>query len=183
MKQVIIIHGSPDEEEYHGSEWPSPSNGFWIPWIQKELSRKDILSQALEFPKPYNPTYLDWVNVFEQLKINNETILIGHSSGAGFLLRYFSEHTDVMPNKIILVGPWIDPEKDFGNFLEFKIDQNLTNKTEVHSFMSSDDEEQLSSFKIIEEELPNAVYHKFTNRGHFTRGNEIFPELLEIILK
>ena len=110
MNQVILIHGMPDKEEYYDPNTESSSNRQWLPWAQKELSKKDILTQALEMPHPYNPVYEDHCEVFEQMKISSETILVGHSCGAGFLLRYFSEHPELYPKKIILAAPWIDPE-------------------------------------------------------------------------
>lgn len=37
MHTAIIIHGRPDEEEYFDDKFDSPSNSFWIPWIQHKL--------------------------------------------------------------------------------------------------------------------------------------------------
>lgn len=182
MKQVIIIHGTPDKEEYYGDVYSSPSNFQWIPWVQKQLNKKDIISQALEMPHPFDPVFSEYCEVFNQMKIDSQTVLVGHSSGAGFLLRYFSEHLDLTPAKIILVAPWIDPEREFNKgFFDFEIDKNLVERTGLHIFMSSDDTEQLSSFKIVKEKLPNAIYHEFTDRGHFLTSE--LPELLEVILK
>jgi predicted alpha/beta hydrolase family esterase len=150
---------------------------------------KEILSQALEMPHPYNPVYEDHCEVFEQMKINNETTLVGHSCGAGFLLRYFSEHPELKPKKIVLVAPWIDPEPhelDTG-FFDFEIDTTLTDRTNVVVFYSTDDDEPiLKTAEIIEKALPHATYHQFSDKGHFTKGDlgtEEFPELLEEIQK
>lgn len=102
MKQVILIHGLPKEKEVLGDTWPSPSNSHWFPWIQKQLTRQDILCQTLEMPKSYNPTYSDHERVLNQMEISDETILVGHSCGGGFLLRYFSEHKELTPKKLFL---------------------------------------------------------------------------------
>jgi predicted alpha/beta hydrolase family esterase len=190
MKQVIIIHGLPDEEEFYGNEHPSPSNAHWIPWLQKQLNKKDMLSQALEMPKPYFPNYKDWADVFSQMKISNETILIGHSCGAGFLMKYLSEHSNVNPKQVVLIAPWMDAENYLGeqgnNFFDFELDKNLGNKSEVHVFISSDDEDSiLDAVKKIRTEMPNVVYHEFTDKKHFTKnhlGIEEFPELLEVLI-
>jgi predicted alpha/beta hydrolase family esterase len=190
MNQVIIIHGAPEKEEYLGEGgWPSPSNTHWIPWVQTQLSYKEILSQAPEMPRPYDLIYENWVEVFEQFKVSNETTLVGHSCGGGFLLRYLSENKNVSPKKVILVAPWLDPEpKELStNFFDFEIDQTLVKRTNLHIFMSSDDFEGcLKSFETIERLLPNATYHKFIDKGHFTEpvlGIKAFPELLDEILK
>lgn len=182
MKQVILIHGAPYEEEFYNSEKPSPSNTNWFPWIQKQLALKDVISVAPEMPKPYDPIYSDWADVFKQFSINSETILIGHSCGGGFLLRYLSENKNVQPAKVVLIAPWLDPEPHELTtlFFDFTIDTQLSERTDLHIFMSVDDFEGcLKSFEIIERELPSAHYHKFTNREHFTEQE--FPELLEVI--
>lgn len=84
MNHTILIHGMPDKEEYYDASFESPSNMQWVPWIQKELSKRDILSQAPEMPKPYEPRYEKWKEVFEQFKISDESILVGHSCGGLF---------------------------------------------------------------------------------------------------
>jgi predicted alpha/beta hydrolase family esterase len=193
MKQVILIHGMPDGiEEYHSGDLPS-SQRHWLSWIQKQLSHRDILCQSLQMPKPYEPDYSEYCKVFSQMNISNETILVGHSLGGGFLLRYFSEHPELAPRKIILVAPWIDPDnylqEKFGksDFFDFNLDPALTDRTQVVCLSSLDDmDEILKSVQQIREKLPNIIYYEFTDKGHFTEshlGTKEFPELLEIILK
>lgn len=189
MKQVIIIHGLTDEEEFYSDGYLSPSNAHWIPWVQKQLNKKDVLSQALEMPKPYFPDYKDWSEVFSQIKISKETILIGHSCGAGFLVRYLSEHPEIIPEKVILIAPWIDTDnylRDQGNtFFDFNINSSISHRTKVHIMISSDDEQYIhDSVKIITTEISGISMHEFSDKGHFTepdlKGKE-FPELLEVL--
>lgn len=182
MKQVILIHGLPDKEEFYNKDNPSPSNGVWIPWVQKQLGLKDILCQALEFPMLFDPAYEDWENVLSQMSIDSGTVLVGHSCGGGFLLRYLSENKNLNPGKVILVAPWIDPMKEVTkSFFDFEIDERLTERINIHVFISADDDPSvLESVRILKQKLPNATYHEFTDRDHFC--DKEFPELLEIIL-
>src|SRR3989344_7820689 len=110
MKTAIIIHGMPDREEYYDVGRPASSNCHWFPWIQKQLLLKDIVAQTPEMPVPYNPEYNAWKKVFEGFYPDEETILIGHSCGAGFIVRYLSEN-NIKVGKVVLVAPWIDPNK------------------------------------------------------------------------
>lgn len=183
MKQVILIHGSLDEKEFYDPSVPSPSNCHWFPWIQKQLALQDILSQSPEFPQPFDPVYESWVEVFEQYDVNEETVLVGHSCGAGFLLRYLSEHPNIAPKRVILVAPWLDPERELStSFFDFVIDVELVTRTDLHVFVSSDDEDYiLTSCERIRQVLPNATYHEFTDKEHFCIPE--FPELLEGIQK
>lgn len=87
MKNITIIHGTPDKEEYESREFPSPSNSHWIPWLQKELNIKGYIAQAPEMPTPYDPSYEEYVSVMANFRIDTDTVLVGHSSGAGFIVR------------------------------------------------------------------------------------------------
>ncbi len=192
MQQVILIHGLPDKEEVLGDSWPSPSNSHWFPWVQKQLTKKDILCQALEMPKAYNPTYAEHEKVLDQMNISEETILVGHSCGGGFLLRYFSEHKNLRPKKVILVAPWLDPENYLkelssdSDYFDFEIDESLTQRTNIICINSTDDENYiLDSVKIIQEKLPDIKMVTFNDKGHFTEPDlktKEFPELVDIIL-
>lgn len=192
MKQVILIHGLPSKEEVIGDVWPSPSNSHWFPWIQKQLTRKDILCQSLEMPKSYNPTYSEHKRVLDQVEISEETILVGHSCGGGFLIKYLSENKNLKPKKVVLVAPWLDLEgflielNPDSDYFDFEIDKSLTDRTDLHCIYSTDDEESIiKSVGAIKEKLPDIKMKIFTNKKHFTEkslNSKEFPELLELIL-
>ncbi len=189
MKQTIIIHGMPDKQEVLENIWPSPSNAHWIPWVQKQLTRKDIICQTPEMPRSYEPEYISWKKVFHQFAISSETVLIGHSCGGGFLLRYLSEHPEITPKQVILVAPWLDPEPHelTTNFFDFKIDEKLPERTRVDCMYSTDDDAYiLDSIEIIKNKLSEIHFHVFTDKGHFTEPDlesKEFPELLGVIEK
>jgi len=88
MKTAIIIHGCPTKEEYSDSIRPSPSNCHWFPWLQRQLLLKGVLAQTPEIPDAYEPNYEKWKSMFERFDINEDTLLIGHSCGGGFLVRW-----------------------------------------------------------------------------------------------
>jgi hypothetical protein len=188
MKTAIILHGMPSKEEYFKETSPAQSNKHWIPWIQRELILNGVLAQAIELPEPYTPVYEKWAEVFEQFNLDEETMLIGHSCGAGFLVRWLSEH-EVKVAKVVLVAPWLDPghELDTG-FFDFTIDPELTNKTKgIDVFISADDDDViLESTTRLRKEVEGITFHEFADKGHFTFGDmktEQFPELKEVLLK
>lgn len=193
MRQVILIHGLPDTDEYYLHDCPSQSNMHWFPWVQREILRKRIMCQALEMPHPYNPTYKDHCDVLGQMSINEDTILIGHSCGGGFLLRYFSEHKNLTPKKIILVAPWLDPEEYLQglnpetDFFDFDIDPELPQRTNIDLVYSTDDEGFIiKSVNQIKKVIPNIEEHVFSDKGHFTESDlksKKFPELLNIVFR
>lgn len=188
MKNAIIIHGTCDEAEYFSDKYPSLSNSHWFPWLQKQLLMNGILAQTPEMPEAYSPDYEAWKREFEQFNIDEDSILVGHSCGAGFLLRWLSENK-VRIDKLLLVAPWLDPDKEkTASFFDFEIDKSITDRIgETHLLFSNDDESDiLESVRIIKESIPDILFHEFTGRGHFTSGQmgtDKFPELLDYILK
>lgn len=180
MKQIIVIHGAPEKEVFFDPATPSPSNSQWYPWLQKQIGLSGDICEVPELPKPYDPVYSEWVAILNQYPISSDSILVGHSCGGGFLLRYFSEHPDFFPKKIILVAPWLDLLKEFStNFFEFEVDTSLSDRTELHVFMSQDDQIAIDSCLKIKESIPGAIYHEYKDRGHFEEKE--FPELLALL--
>jgi len=189
MKNAIIVHGTNDKEEYY-SDYSSLSNAHWFPWLQNELLRKDIHAVTPEMFQGYMPNYAHWKKEFERHDITPETILVGHSCGGGFLVRWLSENPDVRVGKVVLVAPWFDLNKTKGednDFFDFVIDVELVSRTKgVTIFNSTDDEEAIHvTVDQIRSALPAVQYREFKNMGHFCHsdlGGEAFPELLEEIL-
>jgi predicted alpha/beta hydrolase family esterase len=185
---VIILHGMPGKEEYYSEKYPSASNSHWIPWLQNQLLVNDIRTTTPEMFESFNPVYEKWKKEFERYDINEETILIGHSNGAGFIIRWISENKIIKVNKVILIAPWLDPNnKENNNFFDFKIDLNLASRTNnfliFHS--TNDDKEMQDTLEIIKREINDVKIRIFENYGHFCFSDmktEKFPELLQEIL-
>lgn len=188
MKTAIIIHGLPSEEEYFNLEKPLGSNANWLPWLQKQLCARGILAQTPEMPTPYKPDYKAWSELFERFEINENTILVGHSMGGGFLLRWLSEHTEVKVDKVALVAPWLDTEDRLkSTFFGFALDQNLANHCESMTIFNSDnDMERINlTIDLCKRSLKNVNFIELKGRGHFLEkhmGTAKFPELLQQLL-
>lgn len=190
MKTAIIIHGWPDKEEFFDPLTPSPSNNQWLPWLQKQLGMNGWNAQTPEMPDAYEPNYEKWKSVFEQYRLDENTVLVGHSCGGGFLVRWLSEQ-GVRVGKVILVAPWIDPTNELGegnDFFRFTIDSNLSSKTSngITMLYSTDDDDVIAqSVHTIESTIQNISVRKFTDKGHFCIGDGVaeFPELFEEIIK
>ena len=186
MKTAVIVHGMISKEEY--AQNPISSQDHWYPWLKKELSLHNISCEIPQFPEPYDPVYEKWCAVFEQYKIDQNTVLIGHSLGAGFLVRWLSENK-VLVGKVMLVAPFLDPDHDEvrSDFFNFAIDNRMWEKTQgLHLFISSDDDQEiLTSANQIRIAVKEITVKEFSNRGHFTFDDmktDEFPELLNMIL-
>ncbi len=188
MKNAILIPGRPDREEWYNSDGPTNSNSHWFPWLSKQLILKDIHAVAIEMPLAFMPRYEAWKREFERFEITEETILIGHSCGGGFLVRWLSENKDRKVGKVILVAPWINPENnpasDTSDFFNFEIDPDFVYRTNGTTIFSSDNDHKSiqETIKILQEVVKNLKLVDFHNYGHFCYGDmktEQFPELLK----
>lgn len=114
-------------------------------------------------------------------------VLVGHSTGAGFIVRWTSEHPANRIDKLVLVAPYLDPDDAFGNdFFEFNIDDSIINRVnEFHIFSSSDDMDSVTkSVDILLKHFPDAIHHRYDDMGHFCHedmGTDAFPDLLHAI--
>ncbi len=186
MRNAIIIHGMPSKEEYYDPARPASSNCHWIPWFQKQLLLKDILTQTPEMPVPYDPEYQSWKEMFERFPLDEDTILVGHSCGAGFIVRYLSEN-DVKVGTVVLVAPWLDLEKslDTGMF-DFELDPDFAERTAgVTIFASTDDMESVQeTVALLAKKARGVTVTEFKDYGHFCysdMGTDAFPELLDAV--
>jgi predicted alpha/beta hydrolase family esterase len=189
MKNAIILHGGPDKKQYYDPDAPSMSNSHWMPWLQAQLLKNEIAAATPEVPHSFDRNWSVWNKEVERFEIGPETMLVGHSTGAGFFIKYLSIHKDLKVDKVILVAPWLDPEKTrTKNFFDdFEIDPNLAARTAgITIFYSDNDEETIErTVNILKQTLKTANYREFHNYGHFCfddMNTDKFPELLEVAL-
>jgi predicted alpha/beta hydrolase family esterase len=192
MKNAILVPGRPDKEEHYDANRRSNSEDHWFSWLKRQLILKDIHAVSIEPPFPLRPRYVEWKKEFERFDLTQDTILVGHSCGGGFLVRYLSEHKDLQLGNVVLVAPWINPMdyevSDTADFFDFEIDPNFPSRTNATTcFISSDDEPSvIKTVEILKDEVKGISYRKYTNKGHFTydvMGTDQFLELLEECLK
>lgn len=187
MKTAVIIHGYNDKSEYLDTSRPAASNDHWLPWIQRQLLLKGILAQTPEMPGFYEPNYQAWKEMLERFDLDEETILVGHSCGGGFLIRWLSEN-NIKVGKVVLVAPWLDPDGELkSDFFTFEMDKNLVSKTSGLTIMYSTDDhlDILRSIEILKSEVKDIEFQEFKGKGHFVLGSmktQEFPELLANLL-
>jgi predicted alpha/beta hydrolase family esterase len=186
MKHVVVLHGCCSKEEFLDETLASASNSHWLPWIQKKLITIGIAAQTPEMPQAYDPDYETWKAVFNRFSVDDRTLLVGHSCGAGFLLRWLGE-TKKQLTKLILVAPWLDLTGKRGRFLDFEVDPSIeTRVNELHVLFSSNDrvEGVKESVEILTKTFAKAKLHDLKDKGHFTcqeMKTAAFPELLNLI--
>jgi len=183
----IIVHGCPGKSEDDPKK--RTYDKHWMPWTKKQLEKKGIKTEAPLMPEPWKPDYNQFKKEFEKYEVNKNTILIGHSCGCSFLVRWLGE-TNKKIYKLILVAPWKIPTK--GDKLKeayynFPINLEIKKNVKQIIIFTSDNEEEngKKSAKIFHEALGGKII-ELKNHEHYTfndMGTEEFPELIEIVLE
>jgi len=185
----IIIHGCPSKKEEMMNFEDTTYYKHWIPWIRENLISIGIKAETPLMPTPWEPEYEKFRKEFEKYKVNEGTILVGHSCGSAFLVRWLGDSKKKI-HKLILVAPWKIPDKKdkFREaFYDYTVDKTIKSRVKKIVMFTSDNEriEGKMSLEIFHHALDGKVI-ELKGNGHYTMqdmGTNKFPELLnEIIL-
>ncbi len=164
-------------------------NDNWFPYLKNELEKLGIRVVASEFPDNYLAREAYWVPFLkDNLKADEQTILVGHSSGAIAAMR-LAEATRLLGS--VLVGAYhtdlgLAMEKQSGYFdRPWDWDAIIRNQKWVIQFASVNDAWiPIEEARFVHEKL-HTEYHEFIDQGHFGGDSQKleFPELFEALKK
>jgi len=184
MKNVIIIHGcssTPEEEvEYDPAK-------HWMPWVRDALISHGVPTVLPRMPESWAPDYGKWKTEFEKQEINEQTVLIGHSCGCAFLVRWLGDSKRNV-DKLILVAPWkIGTSNEAKKkFYDYPIDGTIKSRVNKMVMFTARNEERdgKKSLEIFKNALGGKVI-ELEGRGHHTEEDMEtgeFPELFAEVI-
>ena len=178
MTKVIIIHGNGG----------GTGDSAWLPWLKNELEKHGISAVSPTFPDNVEAKSSIWLPYIESLGADENTILVGWSSGATAAMRYAESHKI---KASALVGACytdlgLESEKISGYYdTPWNWEAIKQNQKWIAQFASVDDPAiPIEENRFIHEKL-NTEYYEYPDKSHFgwPEPMETFPELLEVILK
>ncbi len=196
MKQIIYIHwwtSFPNNDAFCEAlkSWnykPFTQKIQWVDWLAEQTKWEfEVFHPAM--PNKYNANYKAWKIWFEKIFpfLNDEdTILIGHSLGGMFMMKYLTEEWfPKQISKLYLISSVSNNKIEY--LWDFEVDlkkisilQDLSKKIVIYH--STDDSEVPYTNSLeIHANLPKAELIPFSDRGHFRQRE--FPELLENIVR
>lgn len=180
MDRVVLLHGNGG-----GS-----GRDNWFPFVKAELKKAGIRCDAPYLPDPVLARAKYWLPFFQNdLKLGENDLIVGHSSGALAALKYAENHK---VGATILVGTYYtdlgyEDERTSGYFdTPWEWGKIKANQKWTAIFASTDDPYiPIKEPRYIRDKL-GSEYFEFKNEGHFggsTNPKLEFPELLDFIKK
>jgi len=176
--KVILIHGN-------GGGWPKEN---WLPPVARNLKKLGVRVIFRRFPDPVLARAKYWLPFIKKLGADEQTILVGHSSGAVAAMRYAEKHKIL--GSILVAACYTDlgvkEEKLSGyydkpwNWLKIRNNQQW-----VTQFSSLDDQfVPIKEARFIHRKL-STEYHEFKHQGHFSTWDSKtdFPQIVGMIKK
>lgn len=129
---AIILHGTGGH-----------SDDFWFPYVKDFLEAKGYEVWLPQMPNTDQPNLQEWLPfVLNNATITEDTILIGHSKGAGLILSIL-ENISVQVKQAILVSSYAQPLKaspgapDSGAEFDWS---RIKDKSKQFTFINSDND-------------------------------------------
>ncbi len=183
--KIVILHGTDGSPE-----------GNWFPWLKSELEKLGHEVFVPRFPTPENQSLENWCKALREqapFEFDGDTILIGHSCGATYILDILNQKREIPVAAAILAsGFFKDLGDDFFDSLnktftnvDFDWDLIRGNAREVAMFQGDndpyvprDEAEELAQNLGVQLNL-------IKNGGHLNAefGYTEFPEILETVVK
>jgi len=171
--RAILIHGNGG----------STAADIWLPWVERSLAALGIGVTNVTFPDNLKARAQYWLPFIAELGADEQTILIGHSSGAVAAMRYAETHRLLGS---VLVGVC---HTDLGDAFEaasgYYREPWQWRKIRDHQqwiaiYSSTDDPNiPIAEPRFVAAQL-RCSYFEFNDRGHFVDAREL-PEVVQFV--
>lgn len=171
--KAILIHGNGG----------CTAADHWLPWLERQIMALGVDVINHTFPDNVKARASVWLPHLESLDADEETILVGHSSGAVAAMRYAETH-QLLGSVLVSVC-----HTDLGDACEaasgyyrdpWQWCRIRENQQWVGIFHSTDDPLiPIAEARHVAAQLKGS-YFEFSDRGHFNRSHE-FSEALDFI--
>lgn len=181
MKTALILHGTLGSPE-----------GNWFTWLKSELEAKGLQVWLPQLPRAEQPSLQEWAEFVHDncpFAIDEETLIVGHSSGA-ILALILAQQNRIPVGGVIAVSVfhdnslnWEPNSRLFDVAFDWNAIQANANKL---LFIHSDNDPYvpLSQAKYVADNC-NAKLEVIPGQGHFnleqSRSYTKFPKLLELV--
>lgn len=176
MKNALILHGTSSNHSQN-----------WFPWLKNELENRGYKVWAPDLPhadKPNTQRYNNFIFSNKDWDFNEDSIIIGHSSGAVEILSLLQNLPNkTIVNKCFLIGSFMN-DLGWESLKELFISAFDYKKIKQHSkkfvFIHSDNDPYcpLDHAKFLSDKLVGKLI-VIKGQGHFSGPHVKIPAILE----
>ena len=163
----------------------------WFPWLKNELEKKGFEVIVPKFPTPLDQTLESWLRIISKYddKINEQTVMIGHSLGVPFIINYLEQSNKKINSAFLVAGYHKMIENEFKElnktFVGKEFDWEKIKSNCGKFYVVASDNDPYISLEI-NQELAKILDSDITiihNGGHLNKkaGFTEFPKILELI--
>lgn len=185
-KNAIILHGT----NFDPNRLEVEHLGNWFPWLKEQLESDGYKVWLPELPKAWAPNIQTYWNFLKDFDFNEQTIIIGHSSGAAAILGVLQRlPAGIKINKAILVAGFYrdqgwNCDKLFDLEIDFEKIKNAAKKIELiwspnDPYIAKEQTDYLAENLGVEPVIIPNSGHFNLEYGERFRG---FPDLLDLII-
>lgn len=184
MKNALLLHGTNNN-----------SQGNWLPWLKGELEMMGYIVWSPDLPKAESPNtkrYNEFIFSNKEFNFNEETIIVGHSSGSVAALGLLQNLPEgVKIHSVYLVSAFKDSLPHLNLDLEGLFEEPLNLEIiKTHAgkfiFFHSDNDPYcpLEGAKYLAEQL-NGEMNVLSGQKHFniSTAGEKYKQFLELLSK
>lgn len=171
--KVILIHGNGG----------STAGDIWFPWLERECAALGLTVINRTFPDNVKARARFWLPYLEELGADDNTILVGHSSGAVAAMRYAETHRLLGS---ILVGVCHTDLGDSGEAesgyysAPWAWERIRANQQWIAIYHSTNDPLiPIDEPRFVAKQL-KCSYFELDDRGHFVDSREL-PEVVQFL--
>lgn len=177
--KIILIHGN-------GGSWPKEN---WLPPVAKKLAKiPDAKIIFRQFPDSVLARAKYWLPFIKKLGADENTILVGHSSGAVAAMRYAEKHKIL--GSILVAVCYTDlglEDEKLSRYYDkpWKWKTIKNNQKWIVQFASVDDRFiPIEEARFVHKKL-KTEYYEFKHQGHFSSWDKKtdFQQIVAIIKK
>ncbi|MDZ7726324.1 MAG: leucine--tRNA ligase [Candidatus Campbellbacteria bacterium] len=174
--RYVILHGYASGPEKH-----------FLPWLRRKLEEQGHSVEIPTLPNSDDPNIEEQVKyVNENVNLDEDTILLGHSLGTVVALKYL-ENSNSKIHELVLFGGFIDTDinvdRDFFETFDWKFDfENIKDKSRSIKIVrdESDDSIPPEQAEKIERRIGGEIIDVQARKPHFRDSEE--PEVLRTSL-
>ncbi len=165
--RVIILHG-----------WGGFPEGNWFPWLAEELKKSGIEAEVPTLPDSENPNWEKWSKALDTLKLDKNTVVVGHSLGGTLITRYLEDRKIKIKKAFLIAAPFTNCNiPEITDITKQPVSEFVRNLSDFEIWGSDNDpyvsQEEAQKYGNV---LAKSV-KTFPSAEHFMTTD--FPELLD----